>query len=261
LIDSSSDQTGFARYHQLLSLFTDSSSSWTVEGLTEALGRPKSSVYRVVRELVSAGYLESAAGARYRLGPAYIVADRVISHTDPLIVSGRPVLQSLIADVPLPCAAVLARLFGSRVVCVADARTAGSHAPAFERGRPMPINYGATSLAILAQTRGNKRERLLGEAGVTDPAQRSQLIARLNKIRKAGIAVTTGEVDTQLTGWAVPVRHRQFAITASLSVVCATTDITDPAVNEITAMLLSSAALIEKHMQLVFAELSQANTS
>ncbi len=257
MIKSAFDPTGFTRYQQLLDLFTVSASSWTVDELAHALGKPKSSVYRSVRELVAAGYLESAASAKYRLGPAFIVANRVIEKTDPLVVSGAPVIHSLAAAVSVPCVVVLARLYGSRVVCVADERTAGSHAPAFERGRLMPIDRGATSLAILAQARGKALANLLSATGVTDSERSAVLTDKLKEIRKAGIAVTTDEVDPGLTGWAVPVTHKGFGITASLSIVCSTDDVTDLNINELTAGLLSSGALIEKHMQLVFDEVVQ----
>jgi DNA-binding IclR family transcriptional regulator len=249
--------SGFERYSGILKLFSSSASSWTVAELAVALDKPASSLYRTVRELVADEYLESAAGSYYRLGPAFVEMERVISKTDPLLRSAVPFVNTLALDSPVPCAVVLARRYGSKVMCVADAYTLGAkRAPSYERGKPMPITRGATSLIILAQVRGKALQQLLNNADLTDINERRQFIEKLDKIRRNGICTTRGEVDTGLAGCAVPIRNRPLGIEASLSCVFSETELNAELAANVFARLMSFSTLIEKHMQTVFEELA-----
>ena len=68
--------SGFLRYNKILNLFSEYRSSWTVAEISEKLKTPSSTIYRIVREMVLAEFLESAAGAYFRLGPAFIKFNR-----------------------------------------------------------------------------------------------------------------------------------------------------------------------------------------
>ena len=253
--------SGFNRYSSILALFSGSSGSWTVAELAVALGKPASSVYRTVRELVTDGYLESAAGSYYRLGPAFVEFEHVIGKTDPLICSGVPFVKTLVLDSPIPCAVVLARRYGNKVMCVADAcSSGGSRAPSYERGRPMPITRGATSLVILAQMGGNTLQRLLDSTDFGDLSEQRQFIEKLEKIRRDGVCTTRGEVDTGLVGCAVPVSNKSLGIEASLSCVFSESEFTVDLASTVIANLMSFATLIEKHMQIAFDELDRVHT-
>ena len=47
--------------------------------ISKALRTPSSTIYRIVREMVIAEFLESAAGSYLRLGPAFIKFNRIIN--------------------------------------------------------------------------------------------------------------------------------------------------------------------------------------
>ena len=64
--------SGFMRYNKILNLFSERTSSWTVAEISEKLKTPSSTIYRTVREMVLAEFLESAEGSYFRLGPAFI---------------------------------------------------------------------------------------------------------------------------------------------------------------------------------------------
>lgn len=252
--------SGFYRYSSILALFSSHSGSWTVAELAIALGKPASSIYRTVRELVSDGYLESAAGSYYRLGPAFIEFERAIGKTDPLIRCGEPFVNTLALNSPIPCAVVLARRYGNKVMCVADAcSSGGSRAPSYERGRAMPITRGATSLVILAQVRGKALQRLLDTTDLCDSIERQQFIRVLEKIRHDGICTTQGEVDTGLVGCAVPVSNKALGIEASLAFVFSESAFSANLATAVFADLLGFATLIEKQMQTAFDELTKSH--
>lgn len=213
--------SGLSRFLGVLRCFDEAKSNWTVQELAEAIDVPTSTVYRTVRELVATGFLEPSTEAHYRLGAAFVEFDRRIRLTDPLVKVGGPLLRDLVAEVRVPCVAVLARLYGDRVICAADERYDGSDLPtSYERGRPMPLIRGATSKTILAQLPGRRLKQLLGgETAAAGAPALEDLRAELAAIRKKGHCVTRGEVDRGLAGIAVPVCNAELAISASLSLV------------------------------------------
>ena len=74
---------GFTRYHAILRLFSAQTPAWTVPAMSDALGVPASTIYRTVRELTEAAFLEPSSAASYRLGAAFIEYDRLLRLTDP----------------------------------------------------------------------------------------------------------------------------------------------------------------------------------
>lgn len=249
---------GFDRYNSVLSLFTEDRSSWTVAEMGAQLGTPSSTIYRIVREMVAAGFMESAAGSYYRLGPAFVEYDRTITMTDPLIRSGAGFLDRLVEDIPIPSAAVLARLYGNKVMCVADARSQSfKRNTSYQRGHPMPIMRGATSQAILALIRGNRLNKVLDSVVPDTIEDRTAFVRKLKKIRRDGICSTQGEVDPGLIGFAVPVSNKSLGIEASLSCIVAAEDFTQEHEPLIYPNLTTSAKLIEHHMQRAYDALTE----
>lgn len=248
---------GFDRYNNMLKLFLSEETSWTVAELAEALETSPSNVYRTVRELVEAGFLESTRESRYRLGPIFLEFEHRLRETDPLVRSGGVFLRTLVEQAGQPCAAVLARLYGRRVMCVAEAHTLDQRT-SYERGKPMPIIRGATSKAILASMTTRKRNKLLTEVFDADTAIPDDLVTELNQIRRTGLSVTRGEVDSGMMGISVPVKNDDLGINASLSFVVCQSDTIEGRVPRLASLLTSHAALIENFMADTQAETQEA---
>ncbi len=241
---------GFDRYNNVLKLFLDERSAWSVADISSALDTSSSNIYRTVRELVAAGYLESAAESHYRLGPIFLEFDHRLRESDPLVRSGGIFLMTLTEQAGIPCCAVLARLYGNKVMCVADARSARFDAhTSYQRGRPMPLLRGATSKAILASLPARKRTRLLQQIAQNGEDVPPDMNEELDAARKARFVVTQGEVDAGLLGAAVPVGLKDLAMYASLSFVVKQEDVTDSVLKRLRGLLNSHARLIEEFMQ------------
>lgn len=238
---------GFDRYNNMLKLFLSEETSWTVAELAEALNTSPSNVYRTVRELVEAGFLESTRESRYRLGPTFLEFEHRLRETDPLVRSGGVFLRTLVEQAGQPCVAVLARLYGKRVMCVAEAHTLDQRT-SYERGKPMPIVRGATSKAILASMTTRKRTKLLGDVFENEAAIPDALLTELSQIRRSSLSVTRGEVDGGMMGISVPVKNDDLGINASLSFVVRQSDTPDSRVPRLASLLTSHAALIENFM-------------
>jgi DNA-binding IclR family transcriptional regulator len=246
--------SGLGRYVKVLRLFGEGKSDWTMPEISSALGVPTSTVYRTVRDLVAENLLEPATEAHYRLGAAFVEFDRLVRVTDPLYQAGTTLLHEVAVQARLPCVAVLARLYGDTVMCVADAASADcSLGISYERGRPRPLTSGATSKVILAQLRPRRLKRLLATAQHESkrPFGRSESEFRdeLAGIRRRGYCVTRGEVDKGLTGIAAPVALPAQALTASLSLVVDTKTLDDPTERRLVLLLVSSASLLTEQLR------------
>lgn len=180
---------GLSRFVRILRLFGEAKATWTVPEMAAALGQPASSVYRAVRELVAEAFLEPATEAHYRLGAAFVEFDRLVRRTDPLTRIGEPRLADIAAQAGVPCAVLLARLYGDTVMCVADTRAGDLPAtPSYERGRPMPLTRGATSKTILAQLPTRRLVRLIDtiDGAAAAPEQTAALREILAGVRRRG---------------------------------------------------------------------------
>ena len=246
--------SGFSRYHAVLELFTEARPSWTVPALSQSLGLPGSTAYRTVRELVKAGFLEPSAGASYRLGAAFLIYDRLIRLTDPLIRAGYGILQEAVRQARIPCVGLLARLHHETVMCIAeDATSAADFRSSYQRGRLMPLTKGATSTVILAQLSGRKLGKLLKTvAEDTQPlgTTAEEFKDSLARIRKDGFCISRGEIDAGLVGIAAPIVAPEQGIIASLSLVLAADGLTDAIERRIALLTVSSAAFVSEQLRL-----------
>jgi len=232
---------GLDRFVEILRLFDERKTDWTILEIAEAVAVPASTIYRTVRELVGQGFLDPSIEAHYRLGVAFIEFDRRLRLSDPLIREGEPIVRDVMAIAQFPCIVVLARLYRDQVICVADGRANGSAIEtSYERGRPMPLLRGATSKVILAQL---SRTRL----GMVLKSEGEALVAAstdLTDIRKRGYAITRGEVDKGLVGIAAPVFCRAAAINASMSIIARAEDLDETVERRLLMTLLPAAAIL-----------------
>ncbi|MBN9080011.1 MAG: hypothetical protein BGP04_04870 [Rhizobiales bacterium 62-17] len=239
---------GFSRFLGVLRLFTPDTAAWTVPALAEATGVPASTVYRTVRDLVAGGFLEPAAEASYRLGPAFIEFDRSLRLTDPLVVAGRPVLHDVVMQAHVPCVAMLARFYNGSVMCVADEAAADTpFRSSYERGRPMPLVRGSTSKVILAHLPTRQFNKLIENAGLDNKAE--ALRTELADIRKRGFCSTASEIDPGLAGISAPVILKDAGLVASLSIVAHDAGIDEGQRRRLILLVVSAASLLAEDLR------------
>jgi DNA-binding IclR family transcriptional regulator len=239
--------SGLNRYISLLRLYTQSRTEMSVPEMAAVLDAPASTVYRTVHELVAHDLLYATTESRYRLGHFFVEFDRLVRITDPLFVQGTELLRDVVAQARVPCAAVLARLYGDTVMCVADYQSSESAvSTSYERGRPRPLLKGATSKVILAQLPTRRLGKLL--QNVTGPFQKTEAELReeLTLIRKRGYAVTRGEVDKGLVGIAAAIALPDRALLGSLSLVVSAATFDESTERRLVLLVVSSALLQEE---------------
>ena len=234
----------------VLNLFTTEKSVWTVQEVCSSLQVPLSTIYRTMRELTGVNMLHLARDGHYRLGPAFIEFDRRTRLTDPLTQRASTMLVDIVQHAGVPCLALLARLYGNTVMCVADAKSPGSAVQSsYERGRPMPLTRGATSKVILAQLPPRRLKKVLETAGsAPSDAVMDSFRKELLTIRKNGYAIGHGEVDRERVGVAVPVSIPEQDIIASLSLVLYAGQWNDIVQRRLVPLLVSSAAVLSEQL-------------
>ena len=241
--------SGFKRYNKILNLFSEHRSSWTVAEISEKLKTPSSTIYRTVREMVLAEFLESAEGSYFRLGPAFIKFNRIINLSDPLVKAGQPFLEKLANENPIASVNVLARLYSKKVMCVADYKSSTfKNNTSYQKGKLMPLMYGATSRAIIMQIRGKRLDDLLKFETFKSENEKDYFLESLKSDKKKGYCYTQAQVDKDLIGFAVPIQSKKLGIEASLSSIFNLKDFLPEHEPIIYANLSSYGLLIEKYI-------------
>ena len=237
---------GGSRYKKILDQFTEDRPAWTVADLAVQLETASSTVYKWVGELVALGFLEATLDAQYRLGPAFLEFERRLRRTDPLLRAGEVFLTELVEKSGLECTAILARLYGNKVMCVADAHTANMQlTSSFERGLPMPLTRSATSRAILSVIESRRLKRFLQRETELKGPSLNRFLEDVFAARKQGYWISRGEVDQGAIGIAVPLFDRQLGLEASLSLVVKTDNMTDDAFGGVIALLTQTVERIQ----------------
>jgi DNA-binding IclR family transcriptional regulator len=206
-----------AKVLDVLDLFSLETPVLRVEDIGARLGYTRASAYRYVRDLCDAGLLAPAGNGAYALGPRVLELERLLRLTDPLLRASQLVLARM-----RPAAArnggvlLVCSLYRDRVLCIhqegADRLTTGGRIIAIQRvrGLSMPLFQGAASLSILAnlpprQARAlyARQSEVITQAGLG--ATWAAFRMRLAEMKRTGYAVSTGQMDPDLSAVSAPI--------------------------------------------------------
>ncbi len=185
----------------LLDQFSTAQPTHTVDGLSEAIGVPRSTVYRLVSLLKAHELLEQAGDSRYQLGPKAIMMGYVARSTVDLADIWRPGLERL-ASASRETSLVLRRI-GDAAVCVDRVECDHPVRLSFDVGKAMPLHTGAGAKVLLSGTPARARDRYI-EAAVPPP-QHARLRAELETIAIRGWGESYAEVDPGIWAVAAPI--------------------------------------------------------
>lgn len=239
----------------VLGLFSLEKPIWTADEVAVRLEVSISSAYRYLSNLMEIGLVATAGAGRYVLGPAIIQLDRQIQLTDPMLQLARPVMEELIGYAPAGSVMLLCRAFADSVLCVHQVLGPGPQSViSYERGRPMPMFRGATSRIILAyqQTRTlqaiyHKHADEIRAAGLGDDW--ATFRQALSQLRRAGHAVSHGQIDRGRVGLAAPVLNEDGRAIGSLSYVVSESAIDARGITRLTHLLAAAANEINAALQ------------
>ena len=183
--------------------------------ISKALGLHKTTVYRILRTLQQAGWMEqSAKTGKYYLGTGILlVASAVSVHN-----TSRDLLSEEMHRLAEKFneTVVLSVLLGHTGICADLAKSRHRLGVAGERGYIVPLQSGASGKTLLAAQPEPLREQLLQEL---EPDRTRQRILKnhLLKIRQDGYCISEGEVDQGVAAIAMPLRLKDNIFVLSIS--------------------------------------------
>lgn len=241
----------------VLGLFTVEKSEWTVDEAAKEIGVSISTAYRYFRDLCKVGLLDSFPGGKYILGPAVIENDRKIRLTDPLIRAGRPAMERLVVRSGSSGVAILCRIYRNCVMCVhQEARVLPENTLGYERGRPMPMFLGASSKVIFAnlpsRTARSFFERHAEEMAAAGLGSDWETIkVNLRRIRKDGLHISRGEVDSGRVGIAAPVFGPDGIVIGSIAMAIPEAEATPQFIANVSALVQAAGREIDAGLRLL----------
>ena len=190
----------------LLELMADADGEVAISKLAADSGLAVSTIHRLVRTLVTRGYVRQLPSRRYVLGPRLIHLGECSSRV--LATWAQPHLSGLVDTIGET--ANMAMLDGDRVVYAAQVPSRHSMRMFTEVGRRVHLHCTGVGKVLLAQMPPDVVRRLVVRAGmpartertVTDP---DRLLAQLPAISEQGYALDDGEQEAGVRCVAVPV--------------------------------------------------------
>lgn len=192
----------------LLDVFTEDHLEWTPDELMEALGYSRPTLYRYLKILKEAGFVTSMPSGGFALGPRVVELDFLMRKSDTLLQYARPHMEAF--AVAWPCAALLVRWYGNKLLVVASETQTPELENDYPRGRPLPLSRGAISRAIMSVLNKRKLEPIIEAnraelAAVGLGTDTNAVLSELRRIRRRGYAVAVDELTKGVTGIASPI--------------------------------------------------------
>ncbi|CAM3762501.1 IclR family transcriptional regulator [Occultella aeris] len=191
---------------ELLELMADAGGEAALSELAASTGLPLPTIHRLMRTLLSRGYVRQLPSRRYTLGPRLIRLGESAGRQ--LGAGARPYLTALAAE--LGETANLAMIDRDMAVYVAQAASRHSMRMFTEVGRRVFTHATGVGKAVLAQLPDATVLEIVARVGmpaatpqtITDP---QALLTELAKIRERGYAIDDGEQEIGVRCFAVGV--------------------------------------------------------
>ena len=208
------------RATRILDRVCDASGPVTLTEIARALQEPRSSIHRMLTDLVSLGLLTRMDGVTYLPGPRLAQWGEVAARSLDLAQVSRPILEQL-----RDRTGESVRLYvldGDSRVCAATVEGTFELRHITQVGRRLPLRVGAAGKLLLAYASPELQHRELTLA-VTDPISAGaltpqELERQLEEIRRSGWSMSAAEREEGLAAAAVPVRDRAGGVVAALSI-------------------------------------------
>ncbi|HEV3357572.1 MAG TPA: IclR family transcriptional regulator [Pseudonocardiaceae bacterium] len=210
-----------SRVITLLSAFSAEHRALTLSQLSRRANLPLTTTHRLVGELAALGALERDEHGRYRIGVRLWEIASLAPRAGGLREAAMPFLEDLFDATRENVQ--LAVLDGIEVLYV-ERMSARNAIPVISRvGGRLPVHATAVGQVLLANSPVELQEQVLTgpltrltDKTITSPRELRVLLA---EVRRTGIAVADGHVDTQSLSVAAPIYGPDDTVVAGLSIV------------------------------------------
>ena len=221
--------------------------------LARDLGIPRSTVYSLLGELYSAGFVvHLPEERRYGLGVSAFEIGTAYMRQEPLARLARPVLARLVEAVGH--SAHLAVLHGREVLYVVEERAPGRPRLVTDVGVRLPAQLTASGRAVLAGLSAAQVRALFPDESAfverhgTGPRSPAQLRRVLDGVRAAGYASEDGEVTPGLASVAAAVHDHTGRPVAGAAVTFPTVDVDEPARRQLARRVAAAAGELTRRI-------------
>lgn len=208
------------KLNEIFSLFTAERSELSVIDVAERLGRPRSTVYRLLSRIEREGFLDrDTVSGRYRLGMRLAMLGDLATRSTPLQRLVLPVMQRL-SETTGETATLMVLRDGEGVVV----NRVESNLPVMAKGmlgRYWPLHASAGGKVFLAWLPEARRRELLARTLVgftsTTITDVRELERELEQARRRGYTVVRGEFIKDVWGVAAPIWNHRNELEAAIT--------------------------------------------
>lgn len=175
----------------------------TATELVRKTGLSQSTLYRQLNALKRWGFVLEVEG-RYAPGPLSLQLALGFDMASHLAQQARQDMLVLAQQSQESVGLIVA--VNGQAICIEMVESRQALRCSFEKGRSVPLEKGASAKCLLAHLPETARDAALGAArpGLPQSEPLAELLAELGAIRKAGFAVSNGEVDAGVWGVSAP---------------------------------------------------------
>ncbi|GAA3586058.1 IclR family transcriptional regulator [Klugiella xanthotipulae] len=213
MANSSSGESMISRVVRVLDTLDAGRANMSITRIAAEAELPLATVHRLVRELMTFGWVERGTDGTVRLGLALWELANRGSVAQELRTAARPFMEDVHSVVKQHTQ--LGVLRGEEVVFVECYSRRGSVTNAVTLAGRLPVHSSSAGLAIMAFSEPLRREDYIRAHAERMPG----IGNRLAQIRREGYAVIEGAQHVDTSGIAVPIAGRGGAVVAALSVV------------------------------------------
>lgn len=210
------------RIVRIIDSFSSSQPTWSLTGLSEYLGVPKSTLHRFLASLEAHGIVRQEEGTKHWcLGYRLSIWGTSAEKSTPWQHIVRPIMHDLVADTGET--ALLTVYASGEVICVDKVETDHPVRLALDQGSRRPLHAGASSKVLMAYLPEGAVDAIIREKGlprlcVNTITNEEELKSELAEIRKHGFARSFQETDRGAWGVATPIRDEHGKIVAGIGV-------------------------------------------
>lgn len=204
----------------ILDTVAESPDDATLTGIAQRLGQPRSSIHRLLSELVHLGLLLRVGATTYAPGPRLVRWGEAASGSSDIVRISQPAMVRL-RDAVGESVHLYVRQRETRV-CVAAVEGRYELRHFTEVGRPLPLSVGASGKVLLAFADPAMRAHEFRRTAAAPVSPRAptldELKVQLDQITDTGWSMSFGEREEGLAAAAVPIRNHAGEVIAALSI-------------------------------------------
>jgi IclR family KDG regulon transcriptional repressor len=231
---------------QILDVVAEAPDAATLTSIARRLGQPRSSVHRLLSELVQLGLLFRVGSAKYVPGPRLARWAEAANGVSDIVRISKPTMVRL-RDAVGESVHLYVRQRDRRV-CVSAVEGIYELRHFTEVGKPLPLSVGASGKLLLAfsdpATRAQELRRVAKEPLTPRAPTVEELTAQLGEIGKTDWSTSFGEREEGLAAAAVPIRNEAGVVHAALSISGPTARLTAQHLEGLRPRLLAAAGEI-----------------